>query len=1444
MKKNLNCISIALMVLFIITGSVFADLNAGLVAYYPFNGNANDESGNGNDGTVYGATLTTDRFDNPNSAYSFDGVDDYIHVNHSSDFESSSITAVTWIKVGEHGNRVISKHSGSNQCSYFVGATKISDSNWNIRWYIFSTSYQGRAIDYQTNLKSEDWYCVSASYDGSVSKLYLNGSLVKDSTFNEPRAITSVPFLIGKYEYDPDNVKWDGKIDDVRVYNRALTESEIDSLYHLNSWSVPDMPQNLTVTPGNRQVTLRWDANTETGLHKYNIYRNTSSPATTLIDSCVASSPPDSFYVDTDLTNGETYYYRVTAVDDTGNESGFSNEVSSSPTQFHVITTGPFVNDVGVGGGGLSWGDYDNDGDLDLFAASGVHNNVLYNNDGNGSLTEVTTGPIVTEGGHSIGGSWGDYDNDGYLDLFVANEVSQVNFLYHNNGDGTFSKVTTGHIVTTGVTSYGGSWADYDNDGDIDLFVANVGLNYLYKNDGVGNFSLVTDGSVVTDGPSTHSTTGSWADYNNDRYLDLFVTNGGGENNFLYMNNGDTTFTKITSGAVVTDGGGSYCGSWADYNNDGYLDLFVVNALDEDNFLYENNKDGTFTKVTDGSVVSDGGWSHGCGWADYNNDGYIDLFVANFNYDNNFSYEDFLYTNNGDGTFTRLAAGPIVADSSNSIGVAWADYDKDGDLDLFITGGGNEENLIYINDGTDNNWININALGINNAPSIGARVRIKALLDGTNSTWQMQEIASLTSYGSHGSFNAEFGLGVATIIDSIIIKWPSGIIWDSANVNVNQFITVYEPNQQSGLIAYYPFNGNANDESGNGNDGTVNGATLTTDRFGNANSAYSFDGVDDYIISEIGNIGTMGLSFWYKSSFPDPDVEWPHFFWYNNSYCCMYSFSKPGQEGYIYSRKQLADNSGYHVVTDYSPLFDTWHHVFVQYDSTNNNLKLYIDGTNMFNGIYTNDGGYHPISQNDTIYWGYWGAPLNLTSFKGSLDDIIIFNCILDSATIDSLYHVGSREENIIITVDSLIAFIGDTVSVPINVGFFTGKYYDSAELKFSGYQNGLEFIGVDTSSSMTGGAGWSNAVNETGDSLIISWFAGAEDISGSGVFCRLKFVATGEPCNFVPINIESALFNTGGDPVSITNGGVYIKPIPFYGDVDSNGEIQAHDAALTLKHVIEVETLDCQGLANADVTLNDTVTALDASIILQYGVGLIDSLPYDTLNGNLLAKGSITMKDGNYVPGQVVEVPLTLSGGSNILSFEGSLSYRPEQLVYSDIEWSHVTEGFLIEVNESDGKLVFAGAGSAPDGESGVFATVRFVINASFSGGETTVSLDELRWNEGAVKYDVAVSTLSRVAAIDFDISGIPAEYSLSQNYPNPFNPVTTIQYAIPEKSHVTLTIYNIAGQALEILENQLKEPGYYSVQWDASKIGSGVYIYEIQADEFRSVKKCVILK
>jgi hypothetical protein len=436
---------------------------------------------------------------------------------------------------------------------------------------------------------------------------------------------------------------------------------------------------------------------------------------------------------------------------------------------FTKIATGDIVNDAG-NSGGSSWIDFDNDGYLDLFVANGNQdnqNNQLFRNNHDGTFIKIITGELVNNGGSSIGGTWGDYDNDGDADLYVTNRAlasgsATINFLYLNNGDGTFTRITDGVIANDPADSNISSWIDIENDGDLDLFVVNFNqANFLYMNNGDGTFTKNPNGVI---NQTSLSISAVWGDFNNDGYLDLFIGNGGSTANLLFRNNKDGTFTQITSGAPVTD---------------------IASTL---GFLYLNEgpPNYTFSKVTVGNIVNDGGFSVGSAWGDIDNDGDLDLYIGNFNQNN------FLYLNNGDSTFQKISNGSIVEDVGATFGVSMADYDKDGDIDLYATNINNQNNFFYTNDGNQNNWIRLECIGTNsNKSAIGTKVKIKVDSGDINS-WQMREITSQSGYNSQNSLIAEFGVKNAAVVDSIKIEWPSTIVDIYTDVPINAFYQAIE----------------------------------------------------------------------------------------------------------------------------------------------------------------------------------------------------------------------------------------------------------------------------------------------------------------------------------------------------------------------------------------------------------------------------------------------------------------------------------------------------------------------------------------------------------------------------------------------------------------------------------------------------------------------------
>ena len=476
----------------------------------------------------------------------------------------------------------------------------------------------------------------------------------------------------------------------------------------------------------------------------------------------------------------------------------FAN-TDAAETTFTKITTGPVVTTAATSWWS-AWGDFDNDGFIDLLVSTEGSPFLFYRNNRDGTFTRITSGPVVSFNGEGSGIAFADYDNDGNLDL-IAGGWSAPNKLFHNNGNGTFT-ATTSNGLDADALAESTSWGDFDNDGYVDLFVTSDGgqPNRLYRNNGNGTFTKLTSqavGNLLSD--AGHGVSGVWGDFDKDGDLDLVVVHyaNDGKNSF-YRNNGNGTFTRIFQG----DAGYFFGPAWGDYDNDGDLDLFIVSGggtTPANDLLYQNNGDGSFTKITAGPMVNDHQPGGSCAWVDYDNDGYLDLFVQSGGLSalgDRTGAKNRLYHNNGDGAFTEVLTGSVVNDIANSVEGIWGDYDNDGFMDLFVgTGGhsGPHVDLLYHNDGNANSWLKLKLAGtVSNRSAIGAKVRIKATING-KTFWQMREISGGDGAHSQNDMRPNFGLGDATKAEIVRIEWPSGRVQEFRDVPAKQILEISEP---------------------------------------------------------------------------------------------------------------------------------------------------------------------------------------------------------------------------------------------------------------------------------------------------------------------------------------------------------------------------------------------------------------------------------------------------------------------------------------------------------------------------------------------------------------------------------------------------------------------------------------------------------------------------
>ncbi|HLY60791.1 MAG TPA: CRTAC1 family protein [Terriglobia bacterium] len=539
------------------------------------------------------------------------------------------------------------------------------------------------------------------------------------------------------------------------------------------------------------------------------------------------------------------------------------NPVDASPVTYVNVAAQAGLNVTNVWGGveskkyiveakgsGIAFFDYDQDGWLDIYLTNGSRldptwppgqepTSHLFKNNRDGTFIDVTEKAGLGRAGWGVGTCVGDYDNDGWDDLFLT--YWGHNILFHNNGNGTFTDVTKRAGLHEDRIRWGSgcSWIDYNRDGYLDLFICNYidfditkvpapgetsncqwkgapvmcgprglpgGSNILYRNNGDGTFTNVSEKSGILKPGPRYSITAVTNDFDNDGWPDIYVAVDS-EPSILFKNNHDGTFTDVAvmAGCAYNEDGQEQAGMGvgvADYDCDGWLDIFKTNFTDDTSDLYHNNGDGTFTDVTFISGVGVNtqyvGW--GAGFVDYDNDGWPDIVQVNghvypeiekLNLGASFKLPRIVYKNLGNGKFKDVSAkmGPGISEKYSSRGCAFGDYDNDGGVDILVLNMNDLPSLLHNVGGNKNNWIKIKLLGTKcNRTAIGARVRVV-----TGKHAQMNEVGSGNSVMSQCDLRLHFGVGQAKRIDSIEVKWPTTQkVEKFTQIEANQIITIRE----------------------------------------------------------------------------------------------------------------------------------------------------------------------------------------------------------------------------------------------------------------------------------------------------------------------------------------------------------------------------------------------------------------------------------------------------------------------------------------------------------------------------------------------------------------------------------------------------------------------------------------------------------------------------
>ncbi len=1215
---------------------------------------------------------------------------------------------------------------------------------------------------------------------------------------------------------------------------------------------------------------------------------------------------------------------------------------------FVDVTSGP-LGDMDGSGFGVAWGDYDNDGDQDIYLACPGNPNHLLRNESGGVFTDATSiaGSGLGDNGYTYGTAWGDYDNDGDLDLYIA-KSNTYNVLFTNNGDGTLSSV--GASMPDSRSSVCVGWADYDNDGLLDMYVTNTGdysnRNTLYHNEGGVAFADSTSGPM---GDTDYGSGMAWGDYDNDGDMDLYLTNKG-QANKLFRNDGGV-FVDVTAWPL-NDAGQGQAADWGDYDNDGDLDLYLGNTMGN-NKLFRNDGGGSFSDVTP-TILANLWGTYAVSWADYDNDGDLDLFAGDY------GSKSKLFRNDGGGTFSDITGG-MLTNTYWCYGAAWADYDNDGDLDLYLGNTQGQSNVLFQNQiGSQNHWLHINLVGvISNRAAIGARVR--AVTGGTS---QIREVSGGSAYCSQNSLTVEFGLGSATAVDTLEIDWPSGHVQRLISVPVDTIMQI----QESGYVVWV--------------DATSSPIDAPTDAVGAAWGDYDNDGdLDIYVVADyeanklFRNDG--GGVFSDATTAPLDDAEWGRAAaWgdYDND-GDLDLFLAKGNSGTKLFRNDGAgafvDVTGGPLVSPGAISAGAWG----DYDN-DADIDLYLAAYGTQNKLIRNDGSgvfadatVYPVDDSNygfAVAWGDYDNDGDLdiylvnAPFMGGTNKLFrndgggTFSDVTSAPLNDAgfgrcaawgdydndgdldLYLVNDGSANKLFRNDGAGAF-SDVTSEPLNdtlAGYAAawGDYDNDGDLDLYlanwGYANRLfqnkgggVFIDATSGPLADAGAGggvaWGDYDNDGDLDLYLTNCYGANKLfrndrasakgdlenhwlhldlveadSGiggigarvrvvSGGLSQIREVSGGTGSSQNSLTVEFGLGPAGvvdtleirwpsgqvdrqtnvsaDNHVTLYEGGGGLAR----GDTNGDGVVDISDAIRILNYLYRGGSAP-NPLWTGDANSDGVVDLTDAIYILNYLyrggtpplAGKRDDPPANAarLTGGLSrAKIGLVLKTdlAKIMPqssDRIREILVAAKFDRNVAGVHLEIEFDPADVTMLEPVLTSITEDFQL-FSGTEGGLLKIGI-------------VDLTAERSLPAGEGEVVILKVKTKDfSSIRIKKAVLVDENATAIVPEVSpGLnlslteqtqsqPERFSLSPNYPNPFNPTTSIGYALPQDAHVRLTVYNMLGQKVATLVDEQQSAGYKTVLWkgadeNGEQVASGVYFYRLEADEYSEVNKMMLVK